>query len=94
MTDKDLERRGNTVLAWIDDALDRMQRDEDDRGERETVTTAELLDAIWARLPVTARRTVSRAEFDSAARVRLVERGDDAVETAGWWREQANGGEG
>lgn len=51
------------------DALRRLARDEDERGDplEDLPTDAELLDAIWGRLPVSRRRVVSRAVFEPAA---------------------------
>ncbi len=65
----------------IQDAADRLQRDETERGETEsTWTTDELQDALWGRLPVAVRRRVPRETADAAIVELLRYRGDRVVD--------------
>lgn len=74
-----------TTRAWIDDAADRLQRDEGERDENDaSVTSDELVDALWGRLPVAVRRSLKRDDFPDLAFAVMSERGDNAAESAVW----------
>lgn len=63
--------------AAFQDAADRLQRDEAERGETESAwTTIEIQDALWGRLPVAVRRRVSRGTADVIIVELLRHRGD------------------
>lgn len=60
-----MERR--ELRGWIEDALRRHERDVGERGETVTeVSVAEILDAVWGRLPLEVRRATSRAEVQAS----------------------------
>jgi len=84
VTELPLPGVGTEVLLRADilDALRRVGRDEDERGDPLEVvpTDGELLDAIWGRLPAYRRRAVSRAAFDLVA-LRYLEE----IATSGGW---------
>jgi hypothetical protein len=65
------------INAAFQDAADRLQRDEAERGEIEsTWTTVEIQDALWGRLPVAVRRRVPRGTADVIIAELLRHRGD------------------
>ncbi len=55
------------LRSWIEDALSRHERDARERDEDEaTVTVAEIVDAVWGRLPLEVRRSTTRAEVQAS----------------------------
>ena len=55
------------LRAWIEDALTRHERDVHERGEDVVgVTVAEIVDAVWGRLPLHVRRTVARSDVQAS----------------------------
>jgi hypothetical protein len=55
------------LRGWIEDALDRHQRDALDRGEDvASSTVAEIVDAVWGRLPLEVRRDTTRADVQAS----------------------------
>jgi hypothetical protein len=60
-----VERR--ELRGWIEDALSRHERDARERGEDVTnATVAEIVDAVWGRLPLDVRRASSRASVQAS----------------------------
>jgi hypothetical protein len=56
----------NELRGWIEDALARHDRDVRERREAtERPTVAEIVDAVWGRLPLEVRRQVSRAQVQA-----------------------------
>jgi hypothetical protein len=55
------------LRGWIEDALTRHQRDARERDEQlAEVSTEEIVDAVWGRLPLAVRREVSRAQVQAS----------------------------
>ncbi|HET6209686.1 MAG TPA: hypothetical protein VFD94_04845 [Jatrophihabitans sp.] len=55
------------LRGWIEDALTRHQRDARERDEALTgVSTEEIVDAVWGRLPLAVRREVSRSQVQAS----------------------------
>jgi hypothetical protein len=55
------------LRAWIDDALQRHERDARERGEDvDSVTVAEIMDSVWGRLPLEVRRATTRADVQAS----------------------------
>jgi hypothetical protein len=55
------------LRGWIEDALNRHERDAHERDEDVTsVTVTEIVDAVWGRLPLHVRRTTTRAEVQAS----------------------------
>jgi len=55
------------LRRWIEDALTRHDRDVRERGETVTnVTSEEIVDAVWGRLPLDIRRVTSRSEVQAS----------------------------
>lgn len=55
------------LRGWIEDALARHDRDARERDEAAAdVTVAEILDAVWGRLPLEIRRRTSRAQVQAS----------------------------
>lgn len=55
------------LRGWIEDALSRHQRDARERDEvLAELTTDEIVDAVWGRLPLAVRREVSRAQVQAS----------------------------
>ena len=55
------------LRRWIEDALARHDRDTQERDEAVAkVTAEEVVDAVWGRLPLTVRRTTSRAQVQAS----------------------------
>jgi hypothetical protein len=55
------------LRRWIEDALARHSRDAAERGEAASdLTTDEIVDAVWGRLPVSVRRAASRAQVQAS----------------------------
>jgi hypothetical protein len=55
------------LRGWIEDALSRHQRDARERDEQlAEVSTEEIVDAVWGRLPLAVRREVSRAQVQAS----------------------------
>jgi hypothetical protein len=55
------------LRAWIEDALQRHERDARERSEDvESVTVAEIMDAVWGRLPLEVRRATTRADVQAS----------------------------
>ena len=58
------------LRAWIEDALRRHDRDVRERGEaNEHPSVAEIVDAVWGRLPLEVRRQVTRAQVQAGLTV-------------------------
>lgn len=55
------------LRRWVEDALARHDRDARERDESiENVTVAEIVDAVWGRLPLEIRRQTSRANVQAS----------------------------
>lgn len=55
------------LRRWIEDALARHDRDTQERDEEvANVTADEVVDAVWGRLPLSVRRTTSRAQVQAS----------------------------
>lgn len=55
------------MRVWIEDALNRHERDAHERAENLTgVTAPEIVDAVWGRLPLHVRRTVARSDVQAS----------------------------
>jgi hypothetical protein len=55
------------LRGWIEDALSRHQRDVGERDEEVAgASTEEVVDAVWGRLPLAVRRTVSRSQVQAS----------------------------
>lgn len=58
------------LRAWIEDALQRHDRDVRERGEDaaegDDVNVPEIVDAVWGRLPLQVRRASSRAQVQAS----------------------------
>ncbi|MDQ1730965.1 MAG: hypothetical protein QOK10_1124 [Pseudonocardiales bacterium] len=55
------------LRGWIEDALGRHERDVRERDEDVTSSTvAEIVDAIWGRLPLQVRRATTRADVQAS----------------------------
>ncbi|MGI8667293.1 MAG: hypothetical protein ACR2N4_14915 [Jatrophihabitans sp.] len=55
------------LRRWIEDALARHARDVQERGEPVAeVSAAEIVDAVWGRLPLEVRRQASRAQVQAS----------------------------
>ena len=55
------------LRGWIEDALTRHQRDARERDETVSgASTEEIVDAVWGRLPLAVRRTVSRSQVQAS----------------------------
>jgi len=55
------------LRGWIEDALSRHQRDVQERDEQVAcASTEEVVDAVWGRLPLAVRRTVSRSQVQAS----------------------------
>lgn len=56
------------LRRWIEDALARHNRDALERAEEPAVdvTTSEIVDAVWGRLPLAVRREASRAQVQAS----------------------------
>jgi hypothetical protein len=55
------------LRSWIEDALSRHERDVRERDEDvENVTAAEIVDAVWGRLPLEIRRATTRSEVQAS----------------------------
>jgi hypothetical protein len=55
------------LRGWVEDALARHDRDAHERDEAvEGVTVAEIVDAVWGRLPLAVRRQSSRAQVQAS----------------------------
>lgn len=64
------------LRGWIEDALARHDRDTRERGESVgNVTVDEIVDAVWGRLPLEVRRTVTRAQVQASLTVLTLQRG-------------------
>jgi hypothetical protein len=64
------------LRGWIEDAMRRHDRDAAERGEEvANVTVDEIVDAVWGRLPLEVRRTVSRAQVQASLTVLTLRRG-------------------
>lgn len=61
---------------WVEDALNRHDRDARERGESvENVTVAEIVDAVWGRLPLEVRRATSRGQVQASLTMITLRRG-------------------
>jgi hypothetical protein len=55
------------LRGWIEDALTRHQRDVRERDEEVAgASTEEIVDAVWGRLPLAVRRSVSRSQVQAS----------------------------
>jgi hypothetical protein len=64
------------LRGWIEDALARHDRDVRERDESAAApTVAEIVDAVWGRLPLQVRREVSRAQVQAGLTVLTAQRG-------------------
>jgi hypothetical protein len=64
------------LRGWIEDALARHDRDTRERGESvDNVTVDEIVDAVWGRLPLSVRRTATRAQVQASLTVLTLQRG-------------------
>jgi hypothetical protein len=64
------------LRGWIEDALDRHDRDARERGETPTGATAEeIVDAVWGRLPLEVRRQTSRGQVQASLTMLTLRRG-------------------
>jgi hypothetical protein len=55
------------LRVWIEDALNRHERDVHERGENLAgVTVTEIVDAVWGRLPVHVRRITARSDVQAS----------------------------
>lgn len=64
------------IVAWVDDAIERHNRESERFGDDGPWTDEELYDGIWGRLPVRVRRACARSSFERITRERLVERAE------------------
>jgi len=61
---------------WVEDALSRHDRDARERGEAvENVTVAEIIDAVWGRLPLEIRRDTTRQQVQASLTMITLRRG-------------------
>jgi hypothetical protein len=68
------------LRGWIEDALSRHDRDARERGESAArPTVAEIVDAVWGRLPLEVRRQVSRAQVQAGLTVLTAQSGARAA---------------
>ncbi|UQX88659.1 hypothetical protein M6D93_01345 [Jatrophihabitans telluris] len=64
------------LRGWIEDALARHERDCLERGEDVTGSTvAEIIDAVWGRLPLEVRRATTRTDVQASLTMLTVRRG-------------------
>jgi transposase-like protein len=64
------------LRGWIEDALARHDRDVRERDEVvANVTAAEIVDAVWGRLPLAVRRKATRAEVQASVTMLTLRRG-------------------
>ena len=64
------------LRSWIEDALARHDRDVRERDEVvANVTAAEIVDAVWGRLPLAVRRKATRAEVQASVTMLTLRRG-------------------
>ncbi|MEO6702545.1 MAG: hypothetical protein ABI140_19975 [Jatrophihabitantaceae bacterium] len=55
------------LRRWIEDALVRHSRDAAERDEEPAeLSTEEIVDAVWGRLPLAVRRQASRAQVQAS----------------------------
>jgi hypothetical protein len=55
------------LRQWIEDALNRHERDVRERGEDAGHdTVSEIVDAVWGRLPLEIRRATTRSEVQAS----------------------------
>jgi hypothetical protein len=55
------------LRGWIEDALSRHERDALERGEDvASSTVAEIVDAVWGRLPLEVRRGTTRPDVQAS----------------------------
>lgn len=53
------------IVAWVDDAIERHNRESERFGDDGPWTDEELYDGIWGRLPVRVRRACPRSSFET-----------------------------
>jgi hypothetical protein len=76
------------LRRWIEDALARHDRDARERDEAPArPSAAEIVDAVWGRLPLWVRREVTRAQVQASLTMLTLRRGvtatrDEASPTA------------
>jgi hypothetical protein len=55
------------LRVWIEDALNRHERDAHERGENLAgATVTEIVDAVWGRLPLHVRRITARSDVQAS----------------------------
>lgn len=55
------------LRGWIEDALARHSRDAQERDEQPAeLSTEEIVDAVWGRLPLAVRRQATRAQVQAS----------------------------
>ena len=55
------------LRSWIEDALNRHERDVQERSEDVmNVTVTEIVDAVWGRLPLQVRRETTRSDVQAS----------------------------
>jgi hypothetical protein len=61
---------------WVEDALTRHDRDVRERAETiDNVTVAEIVDAVWGRLPLEIRRQTTPAQVQASLTMITLRRG-------------------
>jgi hypothetical protein len=64
------------LRRWIEDALARYDRDVRERDETtENVTVDEIVDTVWGRLPLSVRRSTTRAQVQASLTMLTLRRG-------------------
>ncbi len=64
------------LRGWIEDALERHDRDARERGEEaDHVSVPEIVDAVWGRLPLEVRRQSSRGHVQASLTMLTLRRG-------------------
>jgi hypothetical protein len=64
------------LRQWVEDALTRHDRDVRERDEAVgTVTVAEIVDAVWGRLPLEVRRRTTRGQVQASLTMITLRRG-------------------
>jgi hypothetical protein len=55
------------LRVWVEDALNRHERDVHERGEDLAgATVTEIVDAVWGRLPLHVRRIIARSDVQAS----------------------------
>jgi hypothetical protein len=88
------------LRVWIEDALNRHERDVHERGETLVgPTAAEIVDAVWGRLPLHVRRITARSDVQASLamlslRHDMARRRSDSVQPRRMPRGQGSGDHG